>query len=73
MNIWNIYNFRPLPRTKKKKKRKKKKEIETTLYNECRCFSKFSKIALLFKNYLHIYCIQDTYKNNLKITTKHFC
>ena len=71
MNIWNIYNFLPFPRTKKKKK--KKKEIETTLYNECRCSSKFSKIALLFKNYLHIYCIQDTYKNNLKITTKHIC
>ena len=71
MNIWNIYNFLPFPRTKKRKK--KKKEIETTLYNECRCSSKFSKIALLFKNYLHIYCIQDTYKNNLKITTKHFC
>ena len=72
MNIWNIYNFLPFPRTKKKKK-KKKKEIETTIYNECRCSSKFSKIAQLFKNYLHIYCIQDTYKNNLKITTKHFC
>ena len=71
MNIWNIYNFLLFPRTKKRKK--KKKEIETTLYNECRCSSKFSKIALLFKNYLHIYCIQDTYKNNLKITTKHFC
>ena len=73
MNIWNIYNFLPFPRTKKKKEKKKKKEIETTLYNECRCSSKFSKIALLFKNQLRIYCIQDTYKNNFKITTKHFC